>query len=66
MPEIQNNVPVPIEDQMSPAETGESSPVPTVDDGAGHYAAYEEHARTLRTWLVTYGIGGPEPKWGNA
>jgi hypothetical protein len=29
------------------------------DGGDGHYAAYEEHARTLRTWLVAYGIGGP-------
>lgn len=29
------------------------------DDGAGHYTAYEEHARTLRTWLVAYGIGAP-------
>src|SRR5438105_15853414 len=30
----------------------------TPDDGEGHYAAYAEHARTLRTWLVAYGIGG--------
>lgn len=29
------------------------------DDGSGHYTAYEEHARTLRTWLVAYGIGAP-------
>lgn len=29
------------------------------DDGAGHYAAYEEHTKTLRTWLVAYGIGAP-------
>jgi hypothetical protein len=28
-------------------------------DSAGYYAVYEEHARTLRTWLVAYGIGGP-------
>jgi hypothetical protein len=28
-------------------------------DDAGYYAVYEEHARTLRTWLVAYGIGGP-------
>jgi hypothetical protein len=32
---------------------------PPVDDGEGHYLAYLEHARTLRTWLVAYGIGGP-------
>ena len=31
----------------------------TEDDGSEHYAAYEEHAKTLRTWLVAYGIGGP-------
>jgi hypothetical protein len=29
-----------------------------VGDG-GHYAAYEQHANTLRTWLVAYGIGAP-------
>jgi hypothetical protein len=23
------------------------------------YAAYEEHSKTLRTWLVAYGIGSP-------
>ena len=23
------------------------------------YKAYEEHAKTLRTWLVAYGIGAP-------
>jgi hypothetical protein len=27
--------------------------------GDGHYAAYEEHAKTLRTWLAAYGIGAP-------
>jgi uncharacterized membrane protein len=25
----------------------------------GLYKAYEEYSRTLRTWLVAYGIGGP-------
>ena len=34
-------------------------PEDTSDDGEGHYLAYLEHARTLRTWLVAYGIGGP-------
>lgn len=24
-----------------------------------YYKAYEEHAKTLRTWLVAYGIGAP-------
>ena len=40
---------------VSPANPAE----PTSEGGTGHYAAYEEHARTLRTWLVAYGIGGP-------
>jgi hypothetical protein len=34
------------------------SPKPE-SDGAGHYAAYDEHAKTLRTWLVAYGVGAP-------
>jgi hypothetical protein len=29
------------------------------DKEQGFYAAYEEHTKTLRTWLVAYGIGGP-------
>jgi hypothetical protein len=29
------------------------------DDPDGHFAAYEEHAKTLRTWLVAYGVGCP-------
>lgn len=28
-------------------------------DGAGYFAVYAEHAKTLRTWLTAYGIGGP-------
>jgi hypothetical protein len=28
-------------------------------EAPGLYAAYEEHAKTLRTWLVAYGIGAP-------
>jgi hypothetical protein len=28
-------------------------------DVEGHYTAYDEHAKTLRTWLVAYGIGAP-------
>ena len=33
-----------------------------VDDGGeaeSLFKAYEEYAKTLRTWLVAYGIGGP-------
>jgi hypothetical protein len=29
------------------------------DAGEGFYKAYEEHSKTLRTWLVAYGIGAP-------
>jgi hypothetical protein len=29
------------------------------DKEHGFYAAYEEHTKTLRTWLVAYGIGAP-------
>ncbi len=29
------------------------------DKEQGFYAAYEEHTKTLRTWLVAYGIGAP-------
>lgn len=25
----------------------------------GHYEVYTEYAKSLRTWLVAYGIGGP-------
>jgi hypothetical protein len=27
--------------------------------GDGYYKAYEEYSKTLRTWLVAYGIGAP-------
>ena len=27
--------------------------------GARYYEAYADYAKTLRTWLVAYGIGGP-------
>jgi hypothetical protein len=41
-------------------DTPSQTPAPPVDDdGSEHYAAYEEHAKTLRTWLVAYGIGAP-------
>jgi len=29
------------------------------EDRDGYYSVYAEHARTLRTWLVAYGVGGP-------
>jgi hypothetical protein len=29
------------------------------DSSAELYAAYEEHSKTLRTWLVAYGVGAP-------
>lgn len=29
------------------------------DSSAELYAVYEEHSKTLRTWLVAYGIGAP-------
>ncbi len=25
----------------------------------GHYSVYADYAKTLRTWLVAYGVGGP-------
>jgi len=28
-------------------------------DAEGFYKVYEEYSKTLRTWLVAYGIGGP-------
>jgi hypothetical protein len=37
----------------------QDKPKASSEDGEGHYVAYLEHARTLRTWLVAYGIGGP-------
>lgn len=30
-----------------------------VDDFNGHFANYAEYSKTLRSWLVAYGIGGP-------
>lgn len=32
---------------------------PPTDTAADFYQAYEGYSRTLRTWLVAYGIGGP-------
>ena len=29
------------------------------DDKDGHFANYAEYSKTLRSWLVAYGIGGP-------
>jgi hypothetical protein len=29
------------------------------EDKAGHFQNYADYSRTLRTWLVAYGIGGP-------
>jgi hypothetical protein len=40
--------------QSSSSSTGTSS-----GDVEDHYTAYEDHANTLRTWLVAYGIGAP-------
>lgn len=56
------------------AGSGGEEPQPAVAQAEqapdwGHYSAYEEHAKTLRAWLVAYGIGGPvlivtqEPVW---
>jgi len=37
-----------------------NSPDPQDDeDKAGHFQNYADYSRTLRTWLVAYGIGGP-------
>jgi hypothetical protein len=33
--------------------------------GADFYATYEEHAKTVRTWLVAYGVGVPALILGN-
>ena len=30
-----------------------------IDDYDGHFANYSEYSKTLRSWLVAYGIGGP-------
>lgn len=30
-----------------------------VSDCEGHFANYAEYSKTLRSWLVAYGIGGP-------
>lgn len=29
------------------------------EDKEGHFANYAEYSKTLRTWLVAYGVGGP-------
>jgi hypothetical protein len=29
------------------------------DDAKGHFDNYSEYSKTLRSWLVAYGIGGP-------
>lgn len=47
------------QEQTCPPAKPSHESEPFSDGGAGHYAAYEEHARTLRTWLVAYGIGAP-------
>ena len=31
----------------------------TEASGGGHFENYAEYAKTLRSWLVAYGIGGP-------
>lgn len=39
-----------------------SSPVvppPSPAEADAYYKVYEEHSKTLRTWLVAYGIGAP-------
>ena len=59
MAEIQTHSATPSEGQNSSAANTEPNSLLASEPGAGHYAAYEEHARTLRTWLVAYGIGGP-------
>jgi hypothetical protein len=43
-----------------PAIEAASATAPDAGERAqGYYAAYEEHSKTLRTWLVAYGIGAP-------
>lgn len=37
--------------------TPDHRPEETAADG--YYKVYEEYSKTLRTWLVAYGIGGP-------
>jgi hypothetical protein len=51
MPHQEQHISEPGDPSSSTAKPGES--------GDGHYSVYEEHAKTLRTWLVAYGIGGP-------
>lgn len=29
------------------------------DDASAYFSAYSEYAKTLRLWLVTYGVGTP-------
>ncbi len=38
---------------------GSSDPKTTEDKSDGHFANYAEYNKTLRTWFVTFGIGGP-------
>lgn len=42
--------------QGEPVRAPASAPT---SEAAEFFAAYEGHARTLRTWLVAYGIGAP-------
>ena len=39
-------------------QTVETASAPAPDPGA-YFKVYEEYAKTLRTWFVAYGIGGP-------
>jgi hypothetical protein len=50
LPDTTEEKPVEATPGMTPGQT-------TLADGL--YKAYEEYSRTLRTWLVAYGIGGP-------
>src|SRR5713101_4478781 len=46
----------------TPETSVEANPDTTLEamtQAEGFYKAYEEHSRTLRAWLVAYGIGGP-------
>ena len=46
------NAPLPPAPQTQPDPSAEKI-------AAGSYAAYSEYNKTLRTWLVAFGIGGP-------
>ena len=55
----ENSTPAP-PDNSNPPESSDQPDSPKPPEDYSHfYEAYADYAKTLRTWLVGYGIGGP-------